>query len=85
MSIRSTQSEAVTPSGVQPLPPDGAENACREQSAEQRVYPSAWGADEVTDYGTPPPKRVFFARVRYRHVGRGMPLPLNPEDLDDRP
>ena len=67
MSIRATKRQAVSPSSEQARASDGAE-----------VPP-----DEVPDYRTPPPKRVFFVRVRYRYLGRGQPLPLDTEDLDD--
>lgn len=38
-------------------------------------------ATEEPDYPIPPPKRVFFIKVRYWHGGRGTPLPLAPADL----
>jgi hypothetical protein len=37
-------------------------------------------SEEFRGYETLPPKRVFFVRVRYRRLGPGKPLPLDPED-----
>jgi hypothetical protein len=39
--------------------------------------------DEDRDYHTPPPRRVFFVQVHYRRLGRGAPMPLAPDDLDN--
>src|SRR5207244_12211755 len=76
MSIRTNKRQAVSPSSAQARASDGAEvppvgqPLAQDESAPQ--YPLA--IDEVPDYRTPPPKRVFLVGVRYRYLGPGQSL-----------
>lgn len=39
--------------------------------------------DDLLDYQPVPPRRVVTISVRYRHLGRGRPLPFRTEDGEE--
>jgi hypothetical protein len=81
MAGPATPSEAFPPAREPLRPSDGATGS----PAGQCLPHDGSTPDQDCDYPTPPPNRVFFVQVRYRHLGPGQPMPLAPEDLDDEP
>ncbi len=54
-------------------------------SGQDGTCPPPAEHDEAFPIPTPPPRRVFSVRVRYRHAGPGQPFPLRASSLDDGP
>ena len=48
------------------------------------IITEEWDLNELIDYMPVPPRRVLTTSVRYRHLGRGRPLPYPlPEDCEE--
>jgi hypothetical protein len=80
MDIPTAQAQGLPLARGLPGPAEGATVRPMVQPSPQDTS----APDEDRDYPTPPPPRVFFVSVRYRRLGRGEPMPLAPEDLDER-
>jgi hypothetical protein len=65
------------PADPQPLPAQAANGAPSEAATRESDF------DDLLDYHAVPPRRVMAISVRYRHVGRGRPLPYQDEEGEE--
>jgi hypothetical protein len=61
------------PADSQPLPAQAANGAPGDCTTEESDL------GDLLDYQPVPPRRVVTISVRYRHLGRGRPLPFRTE------